>query len=427
MSLEPSPSSPEPTFEHAAIGLETEELEPNYWRVGFEVPAEQVERFVGQLKRVKPSIHPQEISTLLITVCLDEATARIDRIAMFHKALTPDSPPPTLKLGSPVKGSFDLDAFETPAWPDLSLLTISRERIEVTDELVDREMLDQRLDAGTPTPLDGPLEPEDRLTGSFELRLLEAGKPIQSARNIALRIPTDGRPLNLAGVHLDDGGALVGRRAGETVTLRSRLPENLQQAELRGLEVEVQIEIDSTERIAPATEEAVVAQYGSPNLDILKMQIRHALQQRLQDDRRASALEQLVPQMLDLMPIPIPAKTLQFAAEKTMPNRIEALKQKGLDDEAIKEKLPKIESEIRQAVLRRLRRKVLFRMLARHFQVGASEEDLLDAIKAEAARTGRRPEDLRSELVESDSLPAFTERTVELRVIDHVLEHATII
>lgn len=423
----PSPSPPEATFEHAAIVLETEELEPNYWRVTFEVPAEQVGRFVRQLKLVKPAIHPQEISTLLITVCLDEAVANLDRTAMFHKGLAPGSESPTLKPGSPFKGTFDLDAFAEPAWPDFSLLTISRDSIEVSDALVDREMMDQRLDAGNPVELDGPLEPGDRVTGDFHLRLVEEEKPLQTATQVMLRVPAEEHPLNLAGVLLRDGGSLRGHRAGDTVTFQASLPENLQQAELRGREVDVAIEIGSTHRIEPATEEAVAAQYGSPSVDILKMQIRHALQQRLQEERRASALEQLLPQMVSLIPIPIPARSMEVSVKKAMQHQVDAMKKEGLDDEAIKEKLEQVEPRVTQSCLRRLQRSVLFRMLARHLEIGASEDDLLDSIKAEAARVGRRPEDLRKELVESDRLAIFTERTVELRVIDRLLEMATVL
>ena len=60
----------QPTFDHDALQIDAEEIAPNEWRIRFEVPAEQVMRFIRQLRAVKPDIHPQETSSLLVSVVI---------------------------------------------------------------------------------------------------------------------------------------------------------------------------------------------------------------------------------------------------------------------------------------------------------------------------------------------------------------------
>ena len=59
-------------------------------------------------------------------------------------------------------------------------------------------------------------------------------------------------------------------------------------------------------RISPATAEQVAERFGTPNVDVLKMQIRFALENRLTEQKRTDARDQLMPQVLQMVPIEIP-------------------------------------------------------------------------------------------------------------------------
>lgn len=420
------PADDLPNFDHGEIILTSSEIHPNHWRMEAEVPAEQVKRFGRQLRGVKKDIHPQEVATLLVKVLVDEGLDRIGRTSYIHRTLTPETENPTLHPEKPFRGSFDVDGFAEPQWPDFSQIKIREDSIDVTDALVEQEMLDQRLDAGTRTPLEGPLGAGDEIVADVVARIPGREKPAIEASGITLRIPDRDGFLNTGGILLPGGESLHGHRAEENVRFTSSLPTNLFDPELQGQPLEVDIKITSATRVSPATEEFVAAQYGSPNVDILKTQIRFALKQRLADEQQKTIFEQFLPQLQEMVPIELPDFAIEeMAKKKRLPSLLLKLRAKGLDEEATKKTIQKAWPSMKADARRVFGRQILVKMLAQHLKVRTSEEDLLKTIRFEAARLGKRPEELRKELVDSDSIGPYSEKTLELKVASALQSHIT--
>ena len=225
-SDQPAPGST-PKFEHAAIVREVSEIGPNHRRVAFEVPAEQVKRFIMQLREVKQDIHPQETSSLWFGCASTSASPISDRTSFFDPRLADDVPPPVLHPEKPFIGTIDFDAFAEPDWPDFSLLTLAGNPIEVTDELVEREMLDQRLDAGRRSPSTDPLVENDEIDAALEIRLPGEDKSLLTFESVTARIPAVGGPANLGGMLLAGLDAATGHVAGDSISFQTRLPRQL--------------------------------------------------------------------------------------------------------------------------------------------------------------------------------------------------------
>ena len=415
-----------PNFDHGEIILTSSEIHPNHWRMEAEVPAEQVKRFGRQLRGVKADIHPQEVATLLVKVLIDEGLDRIGRTSYMYRTLTPETESPILHPEKPFCGSFDVDGFAQPQWPDFSAIKIREDSIEVTDALVEQEMLDQRLDAGTRTPLEGPLEAGDEIVADVIARIPGHEKPAIEASGITLRIPERGGFLNTGGILLPGGESLHGHRPEEDVRFESSLPTNLFDPELQGQPLEVDIRITSATRVSPATEEFVAAQYGSPNVEILKTQIRFALKQRLADEQNKTIFEQFLPQLQKMVPIELPDFAIEeMTKKKRLPPLLEKLRAKGLDEEATKKAVQKAWPSMKADAHRVFGRQILVKMLAQHLKVRTSEEDLLKTIRFEAARLGKRPEDLRKELVDNGTIGPYSEKTLELKIASTLQSHIT--
>ena len=414
-----------PNFDHGEIILTSSEIHPNHWRMEAEVPAEQVKRFGRQLRGVKPDIHPQEVATLLVSVLVDEGLDRIGRTSYIHRTLTPETESPILHPEKPFCGSFDVDGFAQPQWPDFSAIKIREDSIEVTDALVEQEMLDQRLDAGTRTPLEGPLKAGDEIVADVLARIPGHEKPAIEVSGITLRIPDRDGFLNTGGVLLPGGESLHGHHAEENVRFTSSLPTNLFDPELQGQPLEVDIRITSATRVSPATEEFVAAQYGSPNVEILKTQIRFALKQRLADERQKNVFEQFLPQLQEMVPIELPEFAIEEMAKKKLPNLLARFRAKGLDEEATKKAIERAWPSVKTDARRAFGRRILVKMLAKHLDVRTSEEDLLTTIRFEAARLGKRPEDLRKELLDSNAIAPYADKTLELKVASTLQSHIT--
>ncbi len=417
----------QPTFDHDALEIDAAETSANEWRVRFEVPAEQVMRFIRQLRAVKPDIHPQETSTLLVSVVVDETLARIDRDRVWEPVVAPGTPPPVLHPEKPFAGTFLLDGFATPEWPDFSLLTLSLPPEEIGDELVEREMLDQRLDAGERSPLDEPLAPDDECDLSVTLHLPESPEPVVVVPRRTVRVPPAGHPLNAGGILLPGGDALAGHRAGDEVAFETTLPATLPSPEMHGRTAEARTTIHETRRITPASEEQVVARYGSPSGEVLRMQIRFALQQRRHDDRRQAAVDQIFAQLVQLVPIEIPPHVIEVLIDRRVRVVTAELEQQGLSGDDLAERLEGVRRRVTDTAPMFARRRVLGMLLRNHFDVTFSEEDILAEIRRLAGLQGRRPEELRQEMVESGGIEPLRDRMIDGRIADRILPQATLL
>lgn len=424
-SESPSPLPPDQTFEHEAISIETTEIHPNLFKVDFEVPAEQVLRFIRQLRSVKTDIKPQETASLMISVCLDESLARLDRRRIFEPIMAEGSTPPVLHPDKPFRGTFIQDAFAVPDWPDFSLLSLSASDLEVTDELVEQELLDQKLDAGTRTELTDPIASMDEIVADVTMRMRAQDQAFMEISKLTARVPGPGQKMSLGQILIDGGDALIGQTAGSTVTFPATLPENFPNSDFRGRDVEVELQIKSGQRISPATAEQVAERFGTPNVDVLKMQIRFALENRLSEQKRTDARDQLMPQVRQMVPIEIPDHVVKQMVARQMPSVIDQARKDGLDEEAIKKHVEKESQKIEIQAKSRANRRVLLQMLAEHLNVEIGEEEILEEIRNEAALTGRRPEELRKQLVDEERIPLISERVRELKIVDKLIPMAT--
>ena len=420
-----SPDPQEGKFDHEAISIEATEIQPNCFKIEFEVSPEQVHHFILQLRAVKPDIKPQETATLLITTCLEEANARVDRHRFFEPRMAEGSEPPVLHPEKPFRGTFIQDGFPMPDWPDFSLLTLSLPDLEVTDELVEQELHDQRLDAGTRADLADPIAPMDEVIVDATIRLKGHEKQMMNMTGVTARVPGPGRGINLGGMLLDGGDALIGRSAGDTTAFTSRLPDNLQNTDFRGRDIDVELQITSAQRITPASPEQVAERFGTPNVDVLRMQIRFALETRMTEYRRNEANSQLLPQILQLCPIEIPDGVIDQIVTQQMPVIIDQARKDGMDEDALGNLVEEQKPMIRTQAETRAQRLVMMRLLTLHLKISVTEEELLEQIRYEAAKLKRRPEDLRKEIIESGNISVVGDRVRELKVFDQVAGMAT--
>lgn len=424
-SESPSSLPPDQTFEHEAISIETTEIHPNLFKVDFEVPAEQVLRFIRQLRSVKTDIKPQETASLLISVCLDESLARLDRQRIFEPNMPEGSTPPVLHPNKPFQGTFIQDAFAVPDWPDFSLLSLSVSDLEVTDELVEQELLDQKLDAGTRTELTDPIASMDEIVADVMVRMRDQDQAFMEMSKLTARVPGPGQKMSLGQMLIDGGDALIGQTVGNTVTFPATLPDNFPNSDFRGRDVEVELQITSGQRISPATAEQVAERFGTPNVDVLKMQIRFALENRLTEQKRTDARDQLMPQVLQMVPIEIPDHVVQQMIARQMPSIIDQARKDGLDEEAIKKHAEEESRKIETPAKSRAHRRVLLQMLGEHLNIQIGEEEILEEIRNEAALAGRRPEELRKQLIDEGRLSSISERVRELKIVDKLIPMAT--
>ena len=424
MSSEPTPPqepSSQDTFRHEEIEIHAEERSPNLLHVDALVPGEQVDRFIRQLHKVGTDLSNVNLAGLLIHVVAEEALDRADRERIWEPSLPDETSIEALRPGVDFRIQFDIATFSPPDWGFLSTLQVRLPKAEVTDAMIDREVLDQRLDAGRRTPIDGPARPLDELT--IDVTSRTGDRTILDEHDLRIRIPLEGEAFTISGVPAPKvRGMLTGASVGDEPTTEVEIGPDHPQAELRGETVVTTITVKGIERIETATLETVLENYGMKAEAILRMQIRLALEQRHEEERIQMAMGQLFPQLAEHCRFEIPQYVRDLIAKRLCDKCRADAEQAGLDEAAIAETMKEFEGRAHTMAETSAREIVQFKLLRQHLDLEAHNTNLDATAQAEAAARGVRPEDYRSEILDNDETQALQNRAMKRQVANALLK-----
>ena len=234
--------------------------------------------------------------------------------------------------------------------------------------MIDREVLDQRLDAGRRTPIDGPARPLDELT--IDVTSRTGDRTILDEHDLKIRIPLEGEAFTISGVpHPKVRRMLTGANVGDEPTTEVEIGPDHPQAELRGGTVVTTITVKGIERIETATLETVLENYGMKAEAILRMQIRLALEQRHKEERVQLTMGQLFPQLAEHCRFEIPRYVKALLSKKMIERRRSDAEQAGLDEAAIADLMTQVEQKADSIAETNAREIVQFKFLRRHLDL----------------------------------------------------------
>jgi FKBP-type peptidyl-prolyl cis-trans isomerase (trigger factor) len=411
----------------ADISMDLTDLGTCERRLVMTVPARLVKRFHKKLKKAGEDATDENAGRRLINFCVEQGLKRFGIEPIWGPVPTADVQP-KFKLGSDFEVSVDVDDSPAVTWPDFATLEVIRPTRDITDELIDGEMAEQQRDAGTRAPLAGPLDVDDEIVCRVEV--VEPGSDMllhASEEEVTIRVRGMDGPASFFGIPIDRfGAAVIGKTAGNTVQINAQLPKDYVDPTLAGSGVTVEIEICEARRIQPATVEEVVEQYGSPSEAILRRQIRLSLEQKVQQDQLRALSQQVFARLGEIIDVPLPHWAVsQYRNHFTASIRT-AMKKRGCDESAIAARLADQEDRITEVAMEQGKRRALSNLLGRHLEIRADEQAIIGQIAEMAAAAGRRPEDLRKEIMASGRLQGVAIAVIEGKSVDKILESANI-
>ena len=189
-----------------------------------------------------------------------------------------------IEEGKPLQFSLEIEVVPDFELPSLEGIEIKRPVIEITDEHLDAEITRLQRELGESSPVEGKLKEEDRLTGSMVVTAKGKDEPVHEQEQVMIIYPAkadEGRGPVL-GLMIDDlSDLLKGKKAGDTIAIKTTGPDAHEREDIRGAELTITFDIQEAMRITPATTEKVVEGYGLPSEEILREQIKLALEQRM--------------------------------------------------------------------------------------------------------------------------------------------------
>jgi trigger factor len=329
--------------------------------------------------------------------------------------------------GKPLTFSVDVEVVPEFEIPPLDQLEIKKPLLEIGDERVEDELKRHQIQHGQAERIESDFAEGDRLAGYVTVTKNDEAEPFFRQDNVLVVMPgTDeggkGQVLGLMVADLRD--RLKGAKVGDTLTINTTGPEAHEREDLRGAKLVITYEIRVAERVTPATPMEMAEKYGLPNEDILREQMRMALEHRRDEEQASAMREQAVEQVADLIDFDLPENLSSQQAARTLERHRLELLYRGLPQEEVEEQLAELRDDNETLVRHRLKTQFMLHRLAEHFKIDVSEQEVNGRIAAIAAQANMRPEKLRSELLQAGRIGEVASQLREQKTADRLVHMA---
>ncbi len=328
-----------------------------------------------------------------------------------------------LNEGAALSYSFQVEVQPEIAVPDLATLKIKKPKIEVTDENVEQAMQNLREQQGTLMPVeDRGVEDRDYLTADVHIKL--EGKELAHQHDAQIV----SRPGRLAGIDVVDlDKQLEGMKPDETRTLNVNIPDTYPNEQIRGKEVEIEIQLKDIKRLElqEITPE-FLAELGFNNEKELRDALREQMEQRIQFDVANAMREQVNKYLLENTQIDLPAKLSDRQAARVVNRRAVDLMMKGMQREQIESNLERLRHGARDEAAKELKLFFILQKIANEQQVDVDEAELNGRIAMLAAQRGQRPEKLKQQMAKDGTLGNLYIQMREAKAVDNLIEKAQV-
>jgi len=329
----------------------------------------------------------------------------------------------------PAEGSLKFD-FEIEVRPEFDLpqlegIPVTRTKLEVTDEQIDREIEQMQRWSGVWTPREeGSVELEDQIIADAVLKI-EGIEEEQKVDNVEIYVRQNGFVGAIPVEELDE--LLVGAKAGETKETSVDVPKTFFREEYRGKKVDIQISIKDIKWLKPAElDENFLKRYDVEDTEELREKIHDTLQSRLEAQGRTEMTEQIYEYLLDKTDFDLPMNVVAEQAHSVLQRQYTNLLMRGLSREQISEQVEQLQAGSEQQAQQQLKTFFIMDRVADKPEIDVTEEEINGHIAQLAMQRGQRPERMREDMERNGSLAQFSLEVRQDKCIAELLETAVI-
>jgi len=329
----------------------------------------------------------------------------------------------------PDEGSliFDFEVEVRPEFdlPQLEGIPVTRTKLEVTDEQIDREIEQMQRWSGVWTPREeGSVELEDQIIADAILKIEEIEEE-EKLDNIEIHVRKNGFVGTIPVEKLDE--LLVGAKTDQTKETTVEVPKTFFREEYRGKKVDIQISIKDIKWLKPAElDENLLKHYGVENKDELREKIHDTLHDRLEAQGRAEMTEQISKYLLDKTELDLPVNIVAEQASSVLQRQYTNLLMRGLSREQIGEQIEQLQAGSEQQAEQQLKTFFIMDKIADKLEIDVSKEEINGHIAQLATQRGQRPEKMKEDMERNGSLVQLTLEVRQDKCISKLLETAAI-
>lgn len=330
-----------------------------------------------------------------------------------------------VEAGNPVHIEIEVEVMPEFDLPDLKGIEVLKPEAALPEGMVDDEIKKIAINEGD---LD---EQEKSAKGNYltgkAVMVDDEGTEHYNIDGAVVQIPEEGDEGMILGVIVPDFTKQVGTpKEGDTVTVKVTGPENHEVEALRGKALTVTFEITKIYAIVPAPLSDIVTKYGLTSEEQLKEMVTSRLDQRAAAQQKSVMRQQVVKFLADSVEFDLPAGlTAQQAARSLERQRME-LMYKGVDPTEIEQNMAQLRSASAARATAELKQFFMINKAAESLEVQVEEAEINSAIVQMAMQQGKRPEQLRDELIKSGQAQTLVQQVREHKTVDKILEDAKI-
>lgn len=330
--------------------------------------------------------------------------------------ILPDEGPFTFEYDLEVRPKFEL-----PEWRGMQL---EQWKVEATEDEVERQLRRVLEQHGQLEPHDGPAEAGDYVVVDLEFRLGE--QVIAQSEGERIRIK---RVLSFFDAEIADFDQLMkGARPGDVRQCIVQILPSCPDVSLRGAEVTASFRVREVLRLR-------VPELGPELLEQLGVGSETELRERIREDilaekgylSRRHLRRQITDHLLKDARWELPERVLTRQAHREFQRTLLELRNAGLSSEQIRQLSPSILNQTIRETAEALREHFIFEGIAEQLEITVSQSEVGETIRRMAQQQGISPRRMRAQLEQSGQLDAVVNMLLEQKVLDAILQEATIV
>lgn len=324
--------------------------------------------------------------------------------------------------------SFEVDIAPDFELPDLSQLELLKPEVNVTQEMVDDQIERMAVNNGELQHQDTP-EPGDYYIGRGVMRAEGEEEPVLDISDAVIQIPpadSDGSGAIL-GVKVDDFREQLGLPAvGETATITTTGPPNHENPKVREANLTIEFTPERIERIVPLSPEQLAEGFGLEDEQQLRETIMLQLNRRAVVDQQSAMRQQVSRHLVENTDFDLPERLTAAQAEQNIERERYELMYRGLDPQAVEQRLIEMRNESDEKARRQLKLFFIVGKVANERGIEVTQSELNGRIAEIASSRGQRPDQLYQELRKENRLNSIATQIREHKVLDELAKEAQV-
>lgn len=299
---------------------------------------------------------------------------------------------------------------------------LEREKIEVTDQEVDRALEYLREDAAEYAPMEGwPALRDDLVVLDHEGNL--QGKPFKggSGKNLTVALGHEGYLPGFT-------DQLTGMQKGESKHFHLDMPPDYPRKELAGRTVEFRVTVKEVKkrRVPELNDEFAKSVGDVETLGALRDKLRQQLIQRKTREQDGALKRALMEKLVQQHAIVVPEAMVEREAAAVLEELAMTFRATGGRMEGLPDDPEVLKTQARETAARRVKESLLLEAVAKQEQLTVTDEEIGAEVNTLASLYRQEPAAVRRALEDPVRKAGLTGRLLERKALNFLLEHATV-